>query len=382
MNLLITIPCLLKGGTEMQSLQLVKVLTNLGHQTNIICYFEYDISIVEEFKKNNCEVLLLKLNRTISSLELIKKLKPLFKEIKPDLVHVQYMAPGMLPIIAARIAGIRNVITTVHQPYTKSHGIKAKLFLRISSILCKHVILVSKNAEISWFGSGIQISEIPQNQKLPKHFTIYNSIDVKQLESIQNNVDVLKERRKLKINDESIVFGMVSRLSNEKGIDIAIKAFKKVIDAKYNSILLIIGGGNEEDKLKKLCKDLQISEYVIFYGETYWQKAMKLMAIMDVLIVSSRFEGFGLSAAESMALKKPVIASNLFGLKELVSHNQSGFLFELENIDELYFFMSKFILNRDLIEQYGNKGNERVVKLFSLELYTSNIKKLCKAFLK
>ena len=350
MNLLITIPCLLKGGTEMQSLQLVKVLTNLGHQSTIICYFEYDISIVEEFKKNNCEVILLKLNRTISSLEFIKKLKLLFKKIKPDLVHVQYMAPGMLPIIAGRIAGVRNIITTVHQPYTKSHGIKAKLFLRISSLLCKHVILVSKNAEISWFGSGIQFSEIPQNKKLPKHFTIYNSIDVKQLESIKNNVDVLKERQKLKINDESIVFGMVSRLSNEKGIDIAIKAFKKVIDAKHNSILLIVGGGKEEDKLKKLCKDLQISEYVIFYGETYWKKAMKLLVIMDVVLVSSRFEGFGLSAAESMAMEKPVIASNLFGLKELIKHNITGFLFEPENTEDLKKYMLMFIMNQKLTQ--------------------------------
>ena len=64
----------------MQTLQLVKVLCNLGCQPKIVCYFEYDSTIVSEFNTNNCEVLLLKLNRNISSLKFIKKLRNVFKK--------------------------------------------------------------------------------------------------------------------------------------------------------------------------------------------------------------------------------------------------------------------------------------------------------------
>ena len=75
--------------------------------------------------------------------------------------------------------------------------------------------------------------------------------------------------------------------------------------------LLIVGGGNEKDKLKEMCKELKISKNVTFYGETNWADAMNQMALMDVVIVPSRFEGFGLSAAEAMAMEKPVVRKAL-----------------------------------------------------------------------
>jgi glycosyltransferase involved in cell wall biosynthesis len=337
--------------------------------------------MVSEFNTNNCEVLLLKLNRNISSLKFMKTLRNVFKKNNPELVHVQYMAPGMLPIVAARLAGVKKVLATVHQPYTRSHGIKAKLFLRFSSMLCKHIIVVSKNAEISWFGSGIEFSEIPENKKLPKHFTIYNAIDVKRLNSIKNNVDVLKERQKLKTNKDSLIFGMVSRLSPEKGIDIALEAFKRVIKEKYDAHLLIVGGGNEEDKLKEMFKALKISENVTFYGETNWADAMKQMALMDVVIVPSRFEGFGLSAAEAMAMCKPVLASDVFGLKEVVIDKKTGLTFTSENVIDLTQQLLKLLNNPEMLKKLGDTGFEHATLKFSTKVFKTKINKLYTKFL-
>ena len=74
--------------------------------------------------------------------------------------------------------------------------------------------------------------------------------------------------------------------------------------------------------MKKTLKIRQFSlefiDKVIFYGATDWVNAMQLISIMDIVVVPSRFEGFGLTAAEAMSAGKPVVASDSFGLKEVV----------------------------------------------------------------
>ena len=109
---------------------------------------------------------------------------------------------------------------------------------------------------------------------------------------------------------------------------------------------------------------------------------MNQMALMDVVIVPSRFEGFGLSAAEAMAMGKPVIASELFGLKELVLHENTGFLFEPESVKGLRFYMSKILNEKKLIPVCGELGYERVVVHFSLEHFIHNTNHLYNRVLK
>ena len=78
--------------------------------------------MVEEFQTTGADVILLDMNRNSGSWAVIKRLRKEIRQINPDVVHVQYMAPGALPIIAARLAGVKRVFATVHQPYTNSHG--------------------------------------------------------------------------------------------------------------------------------------------------------------------------------------------------------------------------------------------------------------------
>ena len=113
----------------MQTLHLVSVLVSSGYQVTTLCYFEYDTDIVKQFKNIGSQVELLQWNRTISAWQFIFRLKRILKNSTPSLVHVQYMAPGALPIIAARLAGIKKILTTVHQPFTTNHGVLAKFLL-------------------------------------------------------------------------------------------------------------------------------------------------------------------------------------------------------------------------------------------------------------
>ncbi len=375
MKVLIAIPCLLKGGTEQQTLQLVKVLNNVGHKVQVICYFEFDDTVVTEFNKNNCEIVLLKLNRTISSFKLITVLKNVFKKNNPALIHVQYMAPGMLPIIAARLAGVKNVIATVHQPYTTSHGVLSKLLLRFSAFLSSHFTVISLKSEESWFRSASLYDEGLSLKEQPKHFTIYNTIDIKKIQNINKLVNVALEKEKQDIPDDALVFGVVARLRHEKGIDVLLRAFNKLVKENSNVHLNIVGGGPDETKLKEMVTEMNLLKQVTFFGETNWETAMQQMALMDVVVVPSRYEGFGLTAAEAGAMGIPVIASKVFGLQEVVKDQHTGLLFENENEADLYEKMSRLLFNKKELK-YFSANAIKYTQQFGLPNYEKKIQSL------
>lgn len=375
MNILIALPCLLKGGTEIQTLNLIYTLKRSGHKITTLCYFEYDKWIVQQYRNAESEVILLKWKRTISPFKFVLYLQKEIKCIAVDAIHVQYMAPGALPILAARIASVRKVLATVHQPYTVTHSIWERMTLRFVARLCTCFIVVSKNSEISWFGSGQLFNENLSLKNQPRHFTIYNAVDVKRIQKIQQNTDLTFEKRKLNIPYKAIVIGVVSRLRYEKGIDLLIDAFIMICSEIPHLYLLIVGTGADEEKLKMLVDKAGISSSVVFCGEVNWEAAMHKMALMDIVIVPSRFEGFGLSAVEAMSMGKPVIASDVFGLSEVVD-NQCGLLFPSGCKKSLAYNIQQLCKDPKSRSIFGTYGMIKAYKNFDISIYYRQISKL------
>jgi len=372
----ICIPCLNIGGTEMQAFSQAKVLRSLDYKVYMICYFEYIPSVVTEFQRAGVVVRLTELNRKTDFIHFIITLCKEIRSIKPEIVHVQYMSPGALPIFAARIAGVKTVLATVHQPYTKEHGLISKIILRAASLLTTKFIAVSLNAEKSWFGSASLFDENIAANHHVHHFTIYNNIDSGKIHEIINTTDISSVRSHLKLPEDLVLVGVVSRLSHEKGIDLLIAAFSLLMKEGVRIKLLIIGSGPDETKLQDQANYLEISDRIIFYGVTEWENVIKLMAAIDIFVVPSRFEGFGLTAAEAMAAGKPVIASAIFGLKEVVTDNETGILFPVNNVVALKSAIRRLLDNPELREKFGKAGKERVNSDFSAELYFSKIRAL------
>lgn len=378
---LISIPCLLKGGTEIQTLHLVQSLIDANFAVEVTCYFESDPSVVADFEKTGAKVHLLNYNRNISTFNFILKIRNHFLLISPDIVHVQYMAPGALPIIAAKLAGIKNVIATVHQPYTTAHGIPAKFLLRISAFLCKNFIVISQNAEKSWFGSASLFDETKPLKEQPKHFTIYNAIDTSAIRKLSNAVDMTTEKKILKIPQEAIIIGAVSRLRIEKGIDVLIEAFSQLVQNDAALRLLLVGDGPDANKLKQQVTEAGIENQVIFSGEANWETAMKKMALMDIVVVPSRFEGFGLTAAEAMAMGKTVIATEVFGLKEVVEHGITGFHFPKEDSIILAEELQELIPDSSLRKSFGENAQKVAWEKYDIGIFSKKTAALYKQLL-
>jgi len=357
----------------MQTLSLALALNSYGFDVTVISYFEFDDYIVGKFLSTCSHIELLNLDRRIAPMKLVGILIKKIRSINADIVHIQYMAPGALPIIAARLAGVKHIFATVHQPYTKSHGWLAKVILRMASLLTSKFIAVSQNAEYSWFGASYLFNEIITLQKPPRHFTIYNSVDTKLIERTIEAVNVKDLRKGLAISEGTQVIGAISRLQNEKGIDILVEAFNLLVREGSEAHLLVVGSGPDEKMLKKSVHGYGLDDRVTFYGEAKWPTAMELMILMDVVVVPSRFEGFGLTAAEAMAAGKPVVASDTTGLKEVIVDGETGVLFPVGDSLSLMQSLKLLVNNPELCNHLGYAGRKRVREHFSSEVFTSNI---------
>jgi glycosyltransferase involved in cell wall biosynthesis len=359
------------GGTEMQTLHLVKALVSLKFQVKVICYFEYELEMVKLFEAEGISVGLLNYPRTLGFFEFIREFKKYLKSQMLDIFHVQYMAPGALPIIAAKLAGVRKILATVHQPHTPSHGRFSKLILNVSSKLCHAFIAVSKSAEESWFGSSHLLDFNVNYLGLPNHFTIYNSVNTRLIQEIALSRESDMFPRAL--GDANVVIGTVARLSSVKGVDILIKAFEQVLKTHQNCELWIVGDGEEKESLLTLTENLSLSNKIVFLGKNEWSQTIKILSKMDIVVLASRFEAFGLAAAEALVLAKPVIASDTFGLKEVIQHEKTGLTFPVSDSSALAYSIIRLINDPNFAKKIAENGAIDIQSRFDYAIFNSQI---------
>ncbi len=363
---LIAIPVLLTGGTEMQTLTLVRVLAGAGYRVEVCCYHEHDRWVVECFRGAGAEVTLLEIPRRAGLGEILIRLVRFFRNARPDAVHVQYMAPGFVPVLAARLALVPKVFATVHQP-GRTYGTKAKLLLRFAARLCTAFFCNSLAVEESWFGTVALFDVARARQR--RHWTIHNGVDGERIARIADSTAGKALRATLGIGERPVV-GCVGRLRREKGQAVLLDAMAAVVRSVPDAVLLLIGDGPDRETLRERAKCLDIAERVLFLGLQEPEEVYHLLSIMDVMAVPSLFEGFGLTAAEAMAAAKPVVASAVDGLIEVVVNGETGMLVPANNAPELAASLISLLTSREIARKMGRKGQERVASHFSVPKFS------------
>ena len=372
-HVLISIPVLLLGGTEIQTLNLVRVLIDGRYDVTVCCYYEYDESVVDWFREAGARVILLGLDRSDwhfgvgRILKLVRRLIAIFREVHPDIVHIQYIAPGLVPIIAARLAGMETVFVTVHNAGNIAYGRKAKILLQIAARLSTTFFCVSRGVEEFWFGSS---TVFDSNTTFPKqkHFTIYNPIDTTMIANVSDGVTRRKLRASLRI-DKRLVVGIVGRLMEQKGHIVLLKAMVHLIKDLPNVILMVIGEGTERVKLEKEANRLGLTAHIYWLGAKQPETVFEMYSVMEVFVMPSLFEGFGLTAGEAMAAGLPVVGTNIIGLREVIENDVTGVLVSPGDSTALAKAVTDLLKNPDRAREMGAKGRERIKRVFSMERF-------------
>lgn len=158
-RVVIGMPVLNLGGTEIQVLSLVQALRGAGRDVLVCCYYEFDRPVVEQFERAGARVVPLGLDRSGvfrlgGAVRPIRWLRDLLGAERPGTVHVHCLAPGLLPIVAARLAAVLRNFATVHIAGAVAYCRKARRLLRLASLSCKIFSACRWGVERLWFGEG------------------------------------------------------------------------------------------------------------------------------------------------------------------------------------------------------------------------------------
>ena len=378
-SIVIGLPVLLYGGTEQHTLNITKILHDAGYSVTVLCYYEYDENVVVLFRNAGAQVRLMELHRdmkhtaTIFQLySLLQKLIKEFRVLNPSIIHIQYVAPGLVPILAARLATRSFITTAIHTSGSYFYGWKSKLLFWFASTLCDSVVCVSNDVRQFWFGE----------KSRRKVKVIYNAVDEREISSIVNSSkgipsgnNRLNIREKFHLTEKHL-FIIIGRAGKHKGHDIAFRAFAKIVAEFPSAQLVLIGDIIEETFLRQLAEDLHIKNKIVWLGALPRTRTVEILFASDCLLVPSRYEGFGLTAIEAMAVGVPVIAHAVGGLKEIIVNEKNGLFFNNENVEQLAEAMHRIITEEKLRQQCIEGGKESVRTQFSFERFTASIKAL------
>lgn len=201
-----------------------------------------------------------------------------------------------------------------------------------------------------------------------------NKFELDNMHLIYNGV---KKFNVKKINHNKVRFCCVGMLIENKN-QLEILNAAKLLQESGNSDFEIhfYGDGNDEyvQILKKFVCENRLVDMVIFHG--YTQNVLEQLGEMDVGIMSSVKEAFGRVTVEYMMARMPVIGANSGGTPEIISNHISGVLYTSGNVFELSKCMKKYIDNKNLIAEQGEKGHRIANDYFSMEANTDQIYKI------
>jgi 1,4-alpha-glucan branching enzyme len=164
----------------------------------------------------------------------------------------------------------------------------------------------------------------------------------------------------------------VGKLTEQKGVDVLIKALAGVLPVSPDINLRIVGDGPEAQKLKDLVAALNLADRVVFVGKLANAQVMKEYDDALLVIIPSKYvESFGIVGIEAMSRGKVIIASKIGGLPDLVDNNDTGFFVQPGDIDDLSSKIIYAIRNRSLLPEMGARARAKYERCFSKQTYTS-----------
>lgn len=319
----------------------------------LVCSQNYDY---KKFKTLADRVIVLKMSHDIepsSDIKVERTLRRIIKQLKPDIVYAHSSKAGAF----ARIAdlGLNNKV--IYNPHGWAFNMQQsakkkemyKWVEKISAHFCDKIVCISDAEKESALREKIC--------KPSKLQVIYNGID---LEEIEKTTPM--SRAQLGIPEDAFVVGMVGRLSKQKAPDTFVKAAKLIKEEIPNAFFLMVGDGELRDQIEDLINQYDLDSSFLITG--WVDNPTSYMKIMNVGMLLSRWEGFGLVLPEYMACGVPVVATNVDAIPNIIKNGENGLLVEKDNYSQAAQASIK-ICNEKFLRENIIKEEKSQVNLYS-----------------
>jgi glycosyltransferase involved in cell wall biosynthesis len=278
----------------------------------------------------------------------VRQLRQYVKDQGVHILHTHGYKTDTIGLLATRGTSCR-LVSTPHG-WSVRAGVKLRVYEAIDRAIFPFFDAVAPLSEGIFdelkgrIGLGGKLELIP------------NGVDISEIDAVKHAAPEVEAWRA----DGNFVIGYVGQLIARKGLITLLKAFAKLPAARKK--LVIIGEGEQKDELVQLASTLQIASDVAFLG--FRNDRLAFLKGFHVSVLPSQLEGIPRTLMEAMAAGIPVVASNIPGCTDLITHEKTGLLFDLDNVEALVGCLAK-CMDQDVQTRLGKSGRQFILENFS-----------------
>ena len=279
-----------------------------------------------------------------------------------DIVHTHISTAGILGRLAANVAGVPAILHTYHGRLAELHdgSLRSRAFLSCERYMARYtdaIVAISGDIKRHYLNCAVG--------RESQYHVIYNAIDSAAFRSKTRALKlpaVLEGKR---------LVGTVASLTQEKGLDVLVRAMPLLIQRVPDAYLCIVGVGPMLSHLERLVREMGLGDRVYLPGHsddiTSWMEAFQ------VFVLPSISDGIPTAILEAMAMGLPVVASRVGGIPEIVSQNETGVLVAPGDAQELALAIAGVLGDELWGRHLGESGRERVAQTFDLDLMIAQL---------
>ena len=321
------------------------------------------------------------LGREISPLRDIAatlRLARLIRRERPQILHTHTAKAGAVGRAAALLAGSRRppiVVHTFHGHVLRGYfGVLRSLFFRfLERWLARSttaLVAVSPQVRDDLVALGVA----------PRDRFVVIRLGIELAERVAADRDGrLQSRRYLGIPTDRFTVGWIGRMTAVKRTDDVLVAFKQLRDGGVDACLCMVGDGPDREQLERRAHELGVVRDTLFLG--YQDDVAPFYAAFDALVLPSGNEGTPVSAIEALAAGRPVVATRVGGVPDVVRDGKDGFLVEAGDTEELAERLARLARDPTLRERMGREGRARVLPRYAVERLVDDVDRLYRALL-
>lgn len=329
-----------RGGQD-QILSLIVGMKEKGHQVFLASPPGSPLTL--RAQRLSLSVFPLKRNSEVSFGLLVGVIR-LLKRLNPQIVHFNTPRDLLMGGLAAHWRG--NILRVC------SRRVDFPLPNRLSSVKFRlaahHVIAISRSIRKTLLDCGLSGDRVS---------VIYEGVDLQGLEALPESSCAIPPDR--------LVVGTVAALTEEKGHAVLLNAMEKLKQRFPGTCFVWVGGGRMRSELERVSRRMGFEEDLLMTG--FREDAEALMRKFDIFCLPSLSEGLSSAILTAMAYGKPVVASRVGGIPELVVHGRTGLLVEPGDPAALAGALSRLLASRQLRHEMGQAGRARVESSFTLK---------------
>jgi len=307
------------------------------------------------------------------------KLARLIRRERPDILHTHTAKAGTVGRVAAMLAGRKAppiVVHTFHGHVLRGYfgPFRSRVFLLLERWLASRTtVLIAVSPQVR--DDLVALGVAP-----PERFAVIRlGIELGERVAGEQNGRV-ESRRYLGIESNRFAVGWIGRMTAVKRTDDVLVAFKRLRDDGVDAVLCMVGDGPDRPELEQRAHELGIVRDTLFLG--YQEEVAPFYAAFDALVLPSSNEGTPVSAIEALAAGRPVVATRVGGVPDVVVEGEDGFLVEPGATDDIADRLAQLARDPELRERMGRAGRERVLPRYAVDRLVDDVDRLYRSLLR